>query len=151
MGCGDAGKIQKSSTPIQDAARQAVSQQVNPTKMSIDHWPYDGLKLKQPSPYSGASAGPYISAAAQGQDEPTLPIAKVFRPIAPPLPQATVDLRMTEQQAKHLRELLGTVGTDNDQPAVIGWRSTGYTRPSTIDLRRSLDLIWESLRVLVQK
>lgn len=104
--------------------------------------------LKQPSPYSdGASAGPYIS--NQGQDmassSPTLPTVKVFRPIAPPLPQATVTLTLTETQAKHLRELLGCIGTGDNAPVVNVWAWGANKRPAVKDLRVTTDSLYWTL------
>lgn len=153
MGCGGNSPA-KSSTPIQDAARQAVAQQVNPSKMSIKHWdkdldnPFGGAPLKQPSPYSG------VGGAYMGIDRvtmpgypvdapaPTLPIAKVFRPIAPPLPEATVTLTLTETQAAHLKQLLGAVGQTDDKPAIFGWYDN---KPRAKVIRASTDAIYYAL------
>lgn len=103
--------------------------------------------LKQPSAYSGASAGPYIS--NQGQDmassSPTLPTVKVFRPITPPVPPATVTLTLTETQAKHLKLLLGSIGNDNGKPIIIGWNQYADTKPPVAVIRDSTDQIYYAL------
>lgn len=147
MGCGGNSPA-KSSTPIQDAMRAGAGQQGQgqpSTKMSIDHWPYDEPKLKQPSPYSGIG-GAYMgidrASTPMAAPAPTLPIVKVFRPIAPPLPEATVTLTLTETQAAHLKQLLGAVGQIDDKPAIFGWYDN---KPRAKVIRASTDAIYYAL------
>lgn len=149
MGCGGNSPA-KSSTPIQDAMRAGAGQQGQgqpSTKMSIDHWLYDEPKLKQPSPYSGSvGGGAYMgidrASTPMAAPAPTLPIAKVFRPIAPPLPEATVTLTLTETQAAHLKQLLGAVGQTDDKPAIFGWYDN---KPRAKVIRASTDAIYYAL------
>lgn len=146
MGCGDA--VAKNATPLlkppynpfEDAIKAARKANANVQESM----------MKQPSAYSGATAGPYISAGSQGagvtqQTTPVYPTVKVFRPVAPPLPPATVTLTLTERQAQHLRTLLGCIGTNHGEPIISGWSWGGTTRPVIVDLRRTTDAIHTAL------